>query len=155
MGFPDQMAQALALLIMMQPAISDYRARSFNGLPVLFTGMGAGLVMMGIRILQEGACRALLWYPAGLLVGLIFLLMAYVTGEAVGYGDGVMMLVLGFLLGLSRITVILMIALSLICLRGLYLIAGRHMGGKHELPFLPYMLTAQVLYALFEAVAAL
>lgn len=75
----------------------------------------------------------------GMVPGLLLLLLARVTDEAVGYGDGLFMLVLGFSLGFWNGLGVLATALSGVFLTALWLYVSGKRGRVFRIPFLPFL----------------
>lgn len=77
----------------------------------------------------------------GLMPGLIFLLFAWLT-KKVGYGDGWLLLILGFVLGYYQCVTILMISLLLASITAIILLVFYHVKRNTKLPFIPFLTAA-------------
>lgn len=85
-----------------------------------------------------GAAR--LWLlGSAVLPGALLLLLAGGSREAVGYGDGWSILLLGLLLGGKAAFGILLLAFLLASAYALWLTAGRRQSAKYRFAFLPYI----------------
>lgn len=122
--------------ILLIGSIYDGRVRC---LPVWLLVVG----LLGSMVI--GICSAfggqLAWWElvTGLLPGAFFLVLAAVTREQIGYGDGLVLLMLGLILGLKRA-----IAVSLLALLGTFAVSVmmlllRKAGKKTRLPFVPFL----------------
>ncbi len=80
-----------------------------------------------------------LYSTAGMVPGLGLLLLAKATNEAVGYGDGLFMLVLGFSLGFWNGLGVLATALAGVFLTALWLYLSGKRGRVFRIPFLPFL----------------
>lgn len=115
-------------------SVEDIRKRELNGLPVMF----AGLIGIFLTV-TEGACRD--WHVVfRFLPGLICLGLGWLTGEEIGYGDGLMLLCLGCFLSLSQLLSVCLSALTLAGITAVILILVFRKGRKTEIPFVPFLL---------------
>lgn len=76
--------------------------------------------------------------------GIFLLFIAFVTGQSIGYGDGIVFLIVGTGMGFKQTLLLLFLAFILSALFSLYLIT-RHKSGKYTLPFVPFILSSYVL----------
>ncbi len=76
----------------------------------------------------------------GLLPGVVILLLAMLTRESIGYGDGWVLLASGIGLGGTYMLTMCVIAFVAAGLWSLVLIVCFHKGRKYEMPFLPFLL---------------
>lgn len=74
---------------------------------------------------------------AGLVPGVLVLLLAYVTKESIGTGDGLMLCVLGMFCGWRQCLAVLGMALVLSSALAIILLVCKRAGRKTEIPFLP------------------
>ncbi|MDR0220287.1 MAG: hypothetical protein LBI54_02655 [Lachnospiraceae bacterium] len=77
-----------------------------------------------------------------LLPGVVFLLLAFLTREAVGYGDGAVLLPVCLLLKMPVIMAFIMLALAFCALFSLVLVMLKKGGKETRLPFMPFLLAA-------------
>lgn len=84
----------------------------------------------------------------GVFPGIICLFLAYVSREQIGYGDGWVLVLAGALLGLERILAIALVALSLVTCLSVVLLAMRKAGRKTVIPFLPFLLLANIIISI-------
>lgn len=82
---------------------------------------------------------------AGLIPGVALLLLAYVTRESIGKGDGLVLCVVGVYCGVVRVLAVLGMALVLSSLLAMVLLVARRAGRKTELPFLPCLFAGYLL----------
>lgn len=101
---------------------------------------GMIVVFWGLKIRSGQAASYLFQTLAGAGPGLFLLLAGKCSGEAVGYGDGLLALILGISLGFWRILGILSAAFFGVFCTAVVLYWRR--GGKKgmELPFVPFLL---------------
>ena len=87
---------------------------------------------------------------AGIGLGIMLLAVAWTSGQAIGYGDGLAIGACGALVGIECAFEAFFIALLLAACRAGYLLIRRRVGRKERLPFLPYLLLAFVLLGIFS-----
>lgn len=106
-----------------------------------------GLSVFGLAVLIYRLCMGEAWYSllTGVVPGVVLLLVSLCTKESIGYGDGLMLLVLGVFCGLQKTVAILGMALVLIALAAIVLLVLHKAGRKTELPFLPFVFAGYLL----------
>ncbi|MCD7736222.1 MAG: A24 family peptidase [Lachnospiraceae bacterium] len=82
---------------------------------------------------------------AGIIPGLICLLLSALTRQALGYGDAMLILSCGFSLGGESCLAALLTAFFCVGAWAFILICFRHGKGKTEIPFVPFLLAGVVL----------
>lgn len=90
-------------------------------------------------IFQEHTWKELLF---GMAIGVVVLLVSYLSRESIGMGDGMMLIASGTFLGFWANLELFMIALLLSGVTALFLIVVRRKGRKDRLPFIPFLLVA-------------
>lgn len=107
-----------------------------KALPIWFLG---GSLLASIIVFL--ICRPVSWtiMAAGIVPGLIFLLLSHLTKEAIGYGDGIFMVTAGIQLGGEKLLGILLVALLISAVFSLILLVFRRAGRKTAIPFIPFL----------------
>ena len=108
----------------------------------------SGLLLAGAGgLLLQSACRdmEIADIVSGAAVGVLALILARVTGEAIGAGDGAILVVSGIVLGFWRALGLLMTALLISGAVALFLLVIKRKGRKYRLPFIPFLLAAYLL----------
>ncbi len=77
----------------------------------------------------------------GILPGALLLLIAFVTKKA-GYGDGIVLLVLGVAAGGGKSLLFFGLSLLLICIWSILLLALRKAGHNTKIPYVPFLAAA-------------
>ncbi len=73
-----------------------------------------------------------------LMPGMLLLMLSYCTRESIGYGDGLVVLVIGICMGMGIcIAAVTGLIISAICAAAL--LALRKAGGKSRIPFVPFL----------------
>lgn len=120
-------------------AVVDIRKRS---LPLWLLGIGAVLALTYQWIARE--VPTVLWL-SGAAVGIGFLIISKVTEEAVGYGDGLLIGVLGIYLGIWELFCLLVTAFFLAALYAAIIMMRRKFRKKASFPFVPFLGAAYVI----------
>ena len=81
---------------------------------------------------------------AGILVGIFFLFLSKVTHEAFGYGDSILILLLGSILGLWNLLSLLIIAFSLAASFSIFMLILKRFSRKSAFPFVPFLTVAYI-----------
>lgn len=95
-------------------------------------------------IIQIGCGMDISQILLSFLPGIFVLFIACITRQSIGYGDGIILLVAGIVLGCNQTLLLLLFALVLSAFVSLYLIT-RHKSGKYTLPFVPFILCSYIL----------
>jgi leader peptidase (prepilin peptidase)/N-methyltransferase len=77
-----------------------------------------------------------------LMPGILFLLVSFLTREALGYGDGVVLLLVCLLLEMKTVMLFIMLALALSALTALVIVTLMKKSRQTRLPFMPFLLVA-------------
>lgn len=115
--------------------ISTVQDIKYKALAPLICTLWSGIVLILILISRE----SLLNSGFGLIPGIIVMLCAFFSRQAIGYGDGVAILIIGFALGIERGFYITVIAFAVAAIVGLFLLLFKRAARKTELPFIPFL----------------
>lgn len=85
---------------------------------------------------------------AGVGVGILVLVISWITGGSVGAGDGMMLMVSGIFLGFWRNLSLFMTAQILVGTAALFMVVVKKRGRKYRLPFVPFLLAAYLFQLL-------
>lgn len=127
----------VALLFVGAGAIFDYRNKT---IPLLLPIVG----IMTALTMQLCTKTSIIEIGLGLIPGLVFIMISFVSRQKIGYGDGLMICFLGTFLGVWMCTVVTMIALFISCIFLLILFALKRVKMTDEIPFLPFLLLGYV-----------
>ncbi len=116
----------------------DVRYRSLRtGMLLAFAAVGVWMHLLFERI---GV-----WDMAGgMAVGVSLYLIAHLSGERIGKGDALLVMVCGIFLGFWETIVLLWVAFLLAGVIGFAFVRMRHVGRNYELPFVPFLLLGYV-----------
>lgn len=113
--------------------IYDIRLKKIPIVATLIWGLcGATIVIIGCR-------EELLNYVFAIVPGMIMLLVSWITKQSVGYGDGVVLLILGIYVGWQSILAIYMLSVLIAGISGIILMLFFHKNKNYEIPFVPYL----------------
>ena len=76
---------------------------------------------------------------SGAAVGLLFLLVSRVTREGLGYGDSILMGILGIYLGVQKLLSVLSVAFFLSAILAVMVLVLRKFRRKSAFPFVPFL----------------
>lgn len=124
----------LLVIILIPASVQDIKEKSVS---VLITSVGlcAGLIIN--LILQTDKIPRLFLC---IVPGLFLIACAWVTHEAIGYGDGLVMLAIGNIVGLASSTKILFLALMIAGFYSIGLMVVKKAGRGAVVPFVPFLL---------------
>ena len=117
--------------------VSDIRKKRI-GTGLLFAGGGIGAVLLTISLCLGSI--ELMTALSGLLVGAGAVLVSKLTGEKLGMGDAFVILICCPFVGAIEGLAALLAAFLAAAVFSVVLLAVKHCGLKHELPFVPFML---------------
>lgn len=113
-------------------AVMDIKWR---GVPLIVLGVGA----VGVAIVRIQHPGNWLLYAGGISIGFVFLLFSKGTREKFGYGDSLMILLLGAFLGMWKIIYLLVLAFCGSAIFSIILLIGKRGMIQKEFPFIPFM----------------
>ena len=116
--------------------VMDLRRKQLN---LVFLLSGFILVAVG-ALFGRGTHPVLL--AAGGGVGIAFLLASWVTGEAFGYGDSLLIVIMGSFLGFWDVLSVLTAAFLLAAVYSAAMLVGKRFSRKTAFPFVPFLMIA-------------
>ena len=132
--------KSIIFMMLLLFSIEDVRKKRIDILPLLaFSVIGAIYQTVTRALTIPEIC-------GGMLLGVGLLGIAKMTGESLGYGDGLLFLVTGIYLGGWDNCSLLMTSLVLAFVFAIIQIIVRKKSAKSEIPFVLFVLSAYVLY---------
>lgn len=122
-----------AFLFLLIGSVLDVKTRRLPLLYLLLFGCA------GILALCFGTPRDPAVFFRALLPGLLLLVIGAATREGVGYGDGVVVLILGILLGARLCAGAVLAGLFLSALCSCLLLLFKRVNGKSRIPYIPFL----------------
>lgn len=127
--------QWLIMLIILIPAsIEDLKHKKINVVIVssgIISGIAITLILSAGDLSKVAFC---------LVPGLLMMLISYFTKESVGYGDGLVILAIGSIVGLRKSVEIMFLASLLGGAFSLILLIKKKASSKTAIPFVPFLL---------------
>ena len=102
--------------------------------------------MLAGRLAEGGTGLAALF--TGLVPGILFLFLSFVTRQGIGYGDSILIL-LGASVGIEAELEILLLAFALSGIWAVALLFRKKGNVQQEFPFVPFLLAGAVLEMIF------
>lgn len=81
----------------------------------------------------------------GIVPGIVLVLLAFVSGQKIGYGDGMMMIVSGIGLGFTKSMDICLVAVTLVAITAVILFVTRKKKLNDSIPFAPFLLLGNIV----------
>lgn len=135
----EGISNAICMGILIYLSVEDVRKRK---IPLVILMVGGCMaftyqLMWGMEDIWETA--------AGAGIGLCFLVVGWLTGEKIGYGDGIAIMMLGIYLGIWKLLEILAGAFFLLAMAGMICLTGKRFSRKQTLPFCPFLTAGYVI----------
>lgn len=136
----------LSILFLGFCSLTDIRRKIIYTIPC-FVVAGIGLVFHIIFLDTT-------WWNqfAGIILGLILLVLSFITGEAIGKGDALVVIALGFVLDAIMILHIIFCAFVLV---DIFAVIGglvKKIKFKSTLQFIPFLFVSEIIILIFESV---
>ena len=124
-------------------SVEDIRRKEIRRVWLLVLGAAGVLLMVaggGLRGIAD---------LARFIPGMLCLFVAWMTKEQLGWGDAILILVMGCYLDATALMNVCMIAFAIAGLAALVLLVVVKKSKKYELPLVPFLLTGYVLLCVF------
>ena len=131
--------EVMIAIILFVLSMVDIRSKR---IPLL---MIVGLIMMAIvsSLILQPVDWVLM--AAGAVVGIVFLLISKVTREKLGYGDSLIILALGILLGFWKVMILILIAFLASACFGIIMVCWKKKNKNTSFPFVPFITLSYAL----------
>lgn len=98
-------------------------------------------IIIGILFIISDIWNGMIPYEkaSGLLFGIVCLILGKITNEAIGYGDGIILIMLGLFYNVTQICTVIFWAFSFAGIVALMLIVIFQKNRKYEIPFVPFL----------------
>lgn len=141
-----ELSEEICIVYLSVLSILDIR---FRKMPVwLLSVGGVSVIAYQIWKMIEGTAIPLPLIVTGAVVGILFLGISKVTREALGYGDGLVILILGLYLGFWNLTIVLMITFFAAFVIALLLMISKRNRRKLAMPFVPFLCIGYAVFVL-------
>lgn len=151
----------LSLSLLITCSYTDLRERGISLALLAAFSTSCAVLMISVLIFGERLVflkRSLVYEPdiiniiAGLIPGLILLIISMLTKEAIGRGDVYVVMLLGFMLGFEKILTILCLSMVMTALTGLVCMVLGIRSRKDSLPYIPFILGAYTIMLMSDRV---
>ena len=123
----------IAAVFLITASITDIRKKEIS------------VILIGLFVAASAAYsivfQSMKWndFLYSLIPGISLLALGIMTKESIGYGDGLLVLALGILLGLEKCLITVGMGLAASAIYALVLLTLRKVNGKSRLPFVPFL----------------
>jgi len=131
--------EIIVAIILLVLSMVDIRSKR---IPLL---MIVGLIVLAI--ISSLALQPVDWVlmAAGAVVGLVFIIVSKVTREKLGYGDSLILLALGILLGFWEVMILILIAFLASACFGIIMVCWKKKNKNTSFPFVPFIALSYAL----------
>lgn len=117
-------------------AWQDLRKKKISN-KYLWTGEIVGLIVRGYGLATDSI--SIPEWGLALVPGVVFLFLSMATKEKIGYGDGLVLMILGNFFMVSEIWNILQTAIFLEMCFAIILLCSKRVSREYQIPFLPFL----------------
>lgn len=120
-------------------------------IPLFILGAGgmwsvAGLI---IKAIETGISQMLLFAIPAILPGAVLLILSFLTEKKIGYGDGMVLMILGCMEGIRMAFLVFCIGLFLQSLFAVGLLIAKKADKQSCIPFMPFLLAGRMALFVF------
>lgn len=126
--------------------VQGYRDIREKEIPVWVTILG-GILGLVLSFMEE---RPILDIITAICPGIVCILLAKISREAIGYGDGILLCGLGCIYSVEEIMSVCMIASIFGGITALVLFVFFHKKGNYEIPFVPFLFLGWIIEVWIE-----
>ena len=137
----------IALTMILLEALSDIKKREIK-MSYLIIGAVIGVIILFLPNGEIEPLDSLL----GILLGISVMVMAFLTGGGIGYGDGLLLCVTGLLLGVRANIILLFAGCFFSSLVSMFLLVIKKADRKTSLPFIPFLIPSLCVVYFFERI---
>ncbi len=129
-------AYIIALLIMLMASVEDLARKEISMWIIIFGGVISLFMSIWRFIVEAYGPKDIV---EGLIPGIIILVLAFISREGIGYGDGLLLLTIGPVFGIKSEVIGLMIAFFTSGIVSAFLLMIKRTGKRYTIPFVPFM----------------
>lgn len=139
------MKQCIIIIFLFYGAYCDIRDRCISKMYLVLFGM-TSLVFILNELKEKGiAIETFSKLLYAILPGIIMLAISKITQEQIGYGDGLLMMILGLYLGWKDLIVVFSISLIIIMAASVMIYIFRSKLKYKGIPFIPFLFISYLL----------
>lgn len=138
----------IVIFFLVLGSIWDVKKKSVPYMYLLLWGIVALVYLISNSLIKNNGD---IWITMlfGIIPGIVCLLISYVSREQIGYGDGWAILLMGALLGISRVMKLLLAAFSLLTVIAIVLLITKKAKRKSTIPFIPFLFLGYLMVFLY------
>lgn len=128
----------MGLIFLLWESAEDIKSRQLNIITLIifaFLGLIINFFIMDNKVGE--ICLSL-------LPGIVMILLSFISNQSVGYGDGVVVGIIGLYVGLARVVVTGIFALIIAMFFSMVLVTVGNVGHRQTIPFVPFILISYV-----------
>lgn len=132
----EMMIYAAVTAVMLVCTIVDIKKKEIS---IWLFGLLGIIVIIGYIALgnQKGYMLA-----AGVIPGALLIVLAKITEQSIGYGDGIILAEIGIVTGVGKCMLILAVALAIAGVFSLGIVIIKKVDKKYKIPFIPFLTMA-------------
>lgn len=135
----DKIRITICFLFLLMEGWSDRKKKRIHLIPVAIFGLA------GICLCAFQGPKDIAYAFFGMVPGAMVLLLAYASGEKIGYGDGFVLMATGVLLGFRMNLLMMLFGVFLASLSGIWILIRKKGNRKTKIPFVPYLIPGLTL----------
>ena len=143
----DSAVWVITLTLILLEALNDLLRREIKILYLIITA-GIGIT----ALIFSGDKSEIFSSIMGIGIGLLIIVMAYLTQGGIGYGDGLLLCVTGLLIGLRGNIILLFMGCFFSAIVSMFLLVIKKADRKTPLPFVPFLIPAVITAYIFERI---
>lgn len=127
------------LVILVLCTYFDIRKKEIPVYPIVFT------IFMGVFLVISNHKNEWQLYLGGALIGGFFMILAKITRESIGIGDGILLIATGINLGIYANILLIMTGFMLAFVWAIILLCFKNAKRKTMIPFVPFLLISYII----------
>ena len=133
------MVNGVIIVFLIPCAITDLKSKT---IPIWWTVVFGISAMIYQIFWKKQKLEAILF---SMIIGVTLLVAAKISNQRIGYGDGIIFLILGLWIGFWDGISLLFFSLILSSIISVYLILVRRKGSDYRIPFIPFVIAAYII----------
>lgn len=125
-------------------SIMDIWKRKVYLIPAAAAGLSGIIIHVVNRQMTWKSCGG------GVVIGCVMLAAARISDEAIGYGDGAAVIVIGIWMGFYHTVEVLLTGLTMAAVFSAILLLSKRAGRKKSIPFIPFLFAAYILFRMIQ-----
>lgn len=140
----EMLVYAAVAVVMLICTVADIRRKEISVWLFVILGITA---ITGYIVCAEQKGWMLI---VGMVPGMLMLILAKITEQSIGYGDGIILVEIGVVTGVGKCMLVLAAALAMAGLFSLGIIVIKRVDKKYKIPFVPFLTAAYLIVFCFQ-----